>query len=63
MKYLMERLSRGGVSFIQKRVDDVSNLFSNDGFDLVVNCTGLGAMETVGDSSMYPIRGQVLRVK
>jgi D-amino-acid oxidase len=26
-------------------------------------CLGLGAMEVVGDRSMYPIRGQVLRVK
>lgn len=32
------------------------------GYDLVVNCTGLGAMKLFNDQSMYPIRGHVLRV-
>lgn len=30
--------------------------------DRVVNCSGLGARELVGDESVYPIRGQVLSV-
>jgi D-amino-acid oxidase len=30
---------------------------------LVVNCTGLGAAELVGDRSVHPIRGQVVRVE
>jgi D-amino-acid oxidase len=30
---------------------------------VVVNCSGLGARELVGDSSMTPIRGQVVRVR
>jgi D-amino-acid oxidase len=30
---------------------------------VVVNCAGLGARELVGDSSMKPIRGQILRVR
>jgi D-amino-acid oxidase len=29
---------------------------------VVVNCTGLGARELVGDTTMMPIRGQVVRV-
>ena len=29
---------------------------------IVVNCTGLAARELVGDPSVYPIRGQVVRV-
>ncbi len=29
---------------------------------ITVNCTGLGARELVGDSSMYPVRGQVVHV-
>lgn len=32
-------------------------------YDLVMNCTGLGAMKLFGDMSMYPIRGHVIRVK
>src|SRR5262245_12360008 len=30
--------------------------------DLVVNCSGLGARELVGDQSMFAVRGQVVRV-
>lgn len=32
-------------------------------FDIVVNCSGLGAFDLIQDKSMYPIRGQVIRVK
>lgn len=32
-------------------------------YDIVVNCSGLGSKELVGDSEMYPIRGQVLKVQ
>jgi len=31
-------------------------------FDVVVNCSGLGAFDLVKDETMYPIRGQVIRV-
>lgn len=31
--------------------------------DVVVNCSGLGAVELFGDKSMYPIRGHVIRVR
>lgn len=31
-------------------------------YDVVINCTGLGAFGTDSDSEMFPIRGQVLRV-
>ena len=29
---------------------------------LVVNCTGLGSRELLGDETLFPIRGEVLRV-
>jgi len=32
-------------------------------FDLVVNCTGLGAEELAGDASLVPVRGQVIKVR
>lgn len=34
----------------------------SDGADVVVNCAGLGAGALVGDSSVYPVRGQIVRV-
>ncbi|WP_228032357.1 FAD-dependent oxidoreductase [Mycolicibacterium sp. P9-22] len=33
-----------------------------DGADVVINCAGLGAGPLVGDLSVYPVRGQVVRV-
>lgn len=31
-------------------------------FDVVINCTGLGSRDAVGDPSMTPIRGQTIKV-
>ena len=32
-------------------------------YDAVVNCSGLGARALFGDTSMYPVRGHVVRVR
>ena len=32
-------------------------------FDMVINCTGLDSGSLLGDEEVYPIRGQILRVK
>ena len=37
--------------------------FFFSGFDLVINCTGMGAQKLCHDSNMSPVRGQVIRVK
>lgn len=62
MRYLTRRLTELGVVFEQKRLQGLDEVLTR-GFDCIVNCSGLGASVVVGDSSMYPIRGQVLRVK
>ena len=33
-----------------------------DEADLLINCSGLGARDLVPDPSVYPCRGQVMRV-
>lgn len=43
-----------------RRVTDVAEAL--DAAEIVVNCTGLGARELVGDRDLYPVRGQVVRV-
>jgi len=40
----------------------LTSLEEAGGFDALVNCSGLGARELVGDPACFPIRGQVLRV-
>ena len=43
---------------------DVGALARSHGpFDAVVDCSGLGAGALVGDSKVYPIRGQIMRVR
>lgn len=61
MEWLHKKLLGYGISFQLKKIalfDDLSQEY-----DVVLNCTGLGAAFLSGDNEMYPIRGQVLRVK
>jgi D-amino-acid oxidase len=59
LEYLMDRFatSRGSV---ERRT--LSSLNEVDA-QVVVNCAGLGARDLVGDHTMQPIRGQVVRVR
>ncbi|OWA53166.1 D-aspartate oxidase [Hypsibius exemplaris] len=47
-------------SFLRQKLDSLADLVGQ--FDVVVNCSGLGARTLVGDKSVYPIRGQVARL-
>jgi glycine/D-amino acid oxidase-like deaminating enzyme len=62
MQYLTNILKKGGVEFIQRKLNSLDEL-DHETFDAIVNCTGLGSAKLLDDSEMYPIRGQVLRVK
>ena len=55
MSWMMRRLEALGVRFIQRHLSSLDEV-SGVGYDIVVNCAGLGACELVGDTSMYPIR-------
>lgn len=67
MKYLTDELEKSGrCTFIQKKLstlEDVALVADDRGFDAIVNCCGIGAYSLLGDEEMYPIRGQVIRVK
>nr|CAG4644013.1 EOG090X07IC [Lepidurus arcticus] len=52
-------LSKGG-QIKQQFVDDFANL--GNSFDIIINCTGIGARDLVGDHKVCPKRGQVSRV-
>ena len=58
LRYLIDRFEAAGGAVELARVDRPEEV---DG-DVVVNCSGLGARELVGDESMFPIRGQVVAV-
>ncbi len=65
MQYITNKLTALGAVFEQRLVDSLDE-FTGSGaatYDCVVNCTGLGAKLLLEDEEMYPVRGQVLRVK
>lgn len=61
MKNLRNRVERSGGTFVRQDVDAPARLFPE--FELVVNCTGVGARDFVSDEDVFPIRGQVVRVE
>ncbi|RNA14809.1 D-aspartate oxidase [Brachionus plicatilis] len=54
-----------GVTFVKKKLTNLNQFIDEYGtiYDYVINCTGLGAREFVPDTNVYPVKGQVLRVK
>lgn len=58
--WLVERFRALGGRIEQREVIDLRRLAVERG--LVVNCSGLGARRLAGDDSVYPVRGQIIRV-
>jgi D-amino-acid oxidase len=58
--YLLDRFSGAGGHVERRAVSSLDELVDGR---IVVNCAGLGAHELVGDTSMVPIRGQIVRVR
>jgi len=60
LPWLLDMFTEQGGKIIQRRVRNLASLASD--YDIVINCSGLGARELCGDKSVLPMRGQVLRV-
>lgn len=60
LPYLLARFRRLGGSVLQREVRSLDEAWAVA--PLVINCTGLGSRELLGDTSLFPIRGEVLRV-
>ncbi len=60
MPWLMKNFLAAGGRYEERRVESLEEFIFYQGH--VINCTGLGSRELVGDETVYPIRGQVLRV-
>jgi D-amino-acid oxidase len=61
LSYLMDRFAASGGTVQQRTLSSLDEVAGEAG--VIVNCVGLGARELVGDSSMQPIRGQIVRVR
>jgi D-amino-acid oxidase len=60
LNYLVEQVERLGGVIEQRPIGTLAEVAAPE--MLVVNCTGMGAREVAGDASLYPIRGQVVKV-
>jgi len=59
LTYLMDRFAAAGGSVRQRILSSLDEVDAR----VVVNCVGLGARDLVDDTSMEPIRGQIVRVR
>ena len=61
LEWLMNRYNLLGGKLEKRRVNDFSEV--PEKFQLVVNCTGLSSGELCNDLEVYPVRGQIIRIK
>lgn len=61
MDYSVEMFKNSGGKIIQKTVENIDEALEK--YNIVINCTGLGAKELFNDESVYPVRGQIVKVK
>ena len=61
LEYLMERFRSLGGQIVQRQLRSLDEALAESG--LVVNCAGLGARTLAGDPSLFPIRGQIVRIE
>ena len=58
LSWLRDEVRRLGAEF---EIGEVSRIEELDA-EVVVNCAGLGSVELIGDTTMFPIRGQVVTI-
>lgn len=60
LPWLLDQIAARGVRYLERRAASLEEALAV--CPRVVNATGLGARELVPDDTVYPVRGQVLRV-
>ncbi|XP_077416271.1 D-aspartate oxidase isoform X2 [Vanacampus margaritifer] len=60
LPWLRHRFTKAGGNVEQKKLSSFEEL--SPYYDIIVNCSGLGSKELVGDDGVYPVRGQILKV-
>lgn len=61
LPWLMRKLVKSGVIIEKRKLSSLNELSGY--YDIVINCSGLGAAELVGDTGIGPVRGQAVLVR
>lgn len=61
LPHLLQRFKNSGGLVQKQRVTNLLEL--RDSYDVVVNCSGIGARELANDGLLQPIRGHIIRVQ
>lgn len=61
LPYATNKFKAAGGKFMKKKVESLTK--TEDKYDVLVNCSGLGARDLCKDEKVVPIRGQVLKVR
>eukprot|EP01025_Chloroclados_australasicus_P050452 TRINITY_DN57_c0_g1_i1.p1 TRINITY_DN57_c0_g1~~TRINITY_DN57_c0_g1_i1.p1 ORF type:complete len:373 (+),score=19.88 TRINITY_DN57_c0_g1_i1:105-1121(+) len=62
MTWLTNQLQAKNCTFEQRKIENFQDL-AQDGYDVVVNCTGIGAKDLDQDDKVFPVRGQLVQVE
>ena len=60
LPHLMEKFRSNKGVVVVRHLESLEEIASD--FDVIVNCTGLGAKQLVKDDLVHPIRGHIFRV-
>lgn len=58
LKWLEVEIKKFGAKIVQRRVESIESI--SNVYDLVVNCTGMGARQLCNDKELYPVKGQLV---
>ena len=61
LPWLMNNFQKNGGKVLQQKISNLAELASGP-YDIIINCSGLGASTLVSDKELYPISGELVSV-